>query len=458
MTARLDLSRVWASGNTSSSIIDPGGEKYSLGWIAEIPTFQHMNYLQYRTDTNVKTLAERGFFEWGGDIDYKKGALSWDETDGKVYVSKVASPNKLLTPSDNAREWDVSAVQIGMEVIAGYSSRIQEHVAKTDNTHRVTAHQAGTYTQVEIETKLSSLKNFLNQHEGSIANPHGVTAAQVGAVPISGGAYQGAVDFEADIMELNKGSPHTTGISGVGGMYLTMDEYSLGLNASGKAVWKEGGVEYLLLLKKDFDRLKADAEEDYAVPIPNFWMPLVDDINIYLGSGTCVFTGPAGIQYEDVRGVDTVTKLDEPVFTKDGFVGGPSGTALTISSSVAASENFTISWAATNNTEDLKGFPTDANAVMIQLGEYSQALNTRFEYEGYPIHNFFNHLHGTTVKFAAVMDDVGVKFYMDGVLMGVLDGEDLPIEGDIVLGGSDRAIQNLRIWSIALTPQQISTL
>ena len=85
MTTAKSLGRVWAK-TPKDPIRDPGESKYALGWVAEIPTYQVLNFLHNRIDTNILALAERGVFEWGADINYKKNALCWDETDGRIYV------------------------------------------------------------------------------------------------------------------------------------------------------------------------------------------------------------------------------------------------------------------------------------------------------------------------------------------------------------------------------------
>lgn len=59
------------------------------------------------------------------------------------------------------------------------------HTARTDNPHRVTAEQVGTYTKAVIDNLLNNLRTTLStattQHANLRNNPHGVTAAQVGA-------------------------------------------------------------------------------------------------------------------------------------------------------------------------------------------------------------------------------------------------------------------------------------
>lgn len=91
MATRPLLNRVWASTNAATRR-DPGDAKYIVGWTSEIPTFQVLNFLQFKTDTTFLAIAERGIAEWNVDITYTKGALTFDANNATVYVSLVSSP------------------------------------------------------------------------------------------------------------------------------------------------------------------------------------------------------------------------------------------------------------------------------------------------------------------------------------------------------------------------------
>ena len=97
---RPQLNRLWG-GNSSSTRRDPGDDKYLLGWLSEIPTFQVLNFLQYKMDTTMLAQAERGIFEWGSDVGYAKGAIAWDEVDKQIYVSQMQGPSTTLSPRGN---------------------------------------------------------------------------------------------------------------------------------------------------------------------------------------------------------------------------------------------------------------------------------------------------------------------------------------------------------------------
>ena len=331
MTTRLDVSRIWASTNADVSNTDPGTTKYLQGWIAEIPPFQYMNFLQNRIDTNIRALAERGVFEWGSDVDYDLGALAWDEVDGKVYKASVASPSTSLSPSVNLSQWDESIAQQSVGDINTLQADIDQHEANTSNPHSVTAAQANTYTAAQIDQLFNQNSADLSAHVADLANPHEVNAAQVGAVPITGGTYTGVVDFQAAVTELNKGAAGGTKlIDASDGMFISSGNYALGVNATGASVYKIGAVEYPLMSYSDYQQLRLDTGEDYSVPEPDFSMPLVSDINIYRGFGTSSYSAPSGRSYTDKTGTTQVAGTDEPAFSLEGLVGYDTGTSLSV--------------------------------------------------------------------------------------------------------------------------------
>lgn len=71
MTLPKSLELLWASGGGTA---DPGDTKFQLGWVSEIPTFEHFNYILNVLNTNLLSYAENDIFPWQGSIAYKAGA------------------------------------------------------------------------------------------------------------------------------------------------------------------------------------------------------------------------------------------------------------------------------------------------------------------------------------------------------------------------------------------------
>jgi len=147
------LGRVWASTPETPNI-DPGVSKYQLGWVAEIPVYQMLNFMDNRHDTNTLSLAERGVFQWGSDINYKQNAIAWDETDGYIYVSKVASPSTSTRPGLNTSQWEKSAIQITRKQYDDEVAAWNAHIANVANPHQLTCAILNTYTRPEIDVSI----------------------------------------------------------------------------------------------------------------------------------------------------------------------------------------------------------------------------------------------------------------------------------------------------------------
>lgn len=71
MTLPIDLNLIWAEGG---GVDDPGKDKYQLGWISEIPTYENFNYVLKALDTNILAYAEADIFPWQEGIAYQAGA------------------------------------------------------------------------------------------------------------------------------------------------------------------------------------------------------------------------------------------------------------------------------------------------------------------------------------------------------------------------------------------------
>ena len=161
MTNRTTLGRIWAEAGQR---VDPdanGSKKYRLGWLAEIPSYEVLNYLQWRIDIALTALAERGIPEWGNDIGYVLGALVWDNTNNTVYRAKVNAPSRGLAPSANLSQWEPSAIQISSLQWTTANNKIDTHIARKDNPHGVTAEQVNTYIKSVIDSKIATVNTTI---------------------------------------------------------------------------------------------------------------------------------------------------------------------------------------------------------------------------------------------------------------------------------------------------------
>lgn len=89
----------WAS---SGAVIAMDSTKQALGWVAEMMTFQNLNWLFRNITQHLKHLNERGIGQWDGATAYEVGALVM-HTDNEVYRC-ILNPPAFQDPS-NATYW-----------------------------------------------------------------------------------------------------------------------------------------------------------------------------------------------------------------------------------------------------------------------------------------------------------------------------------------------------------------
>ena len=471
MTTAKTLGRVWAM-TPAKPIRDPGESKYALGWVAEIPTYEVLNYLHNRIDANILALAERGVFEWGGDITYKKGALAWDETDGKIYIALIESPSKTLAPSNNPTQWTQSSIQISKADYDNLVAQVNNHITNYSNPHKLTAAQLGAYTKAQIDTLIANLQTELDAHEAA-SNPHGTDADDVGAVPITGGRYTGTVYHDANVIGIGADLTNAVKVD-TGKIFFKKGTLELGIDATGKPYFYDGTKQYLVN-EELFLTLKEANEKDYAVPLPDLLCNFQSDINVYAGTGPTTFTSSGGLTYVNKEGVTKTATVDEPRITKYGLAlrdstketlkvtrtnDGYGFTSFTDSLEVYATimndgfyTSFQDNSAFTRNIFRLTGsklefiYTNNAENVFVTLTNNLSAGR----------HNFTVSFDGTTNTISAYLD--GVKAYSAVITPPARTGWVSTTFGLTSGARSDDSyIQRFRSWATALTDKQVSTL
>ena len=174
---------------------------------------------------------------WGNDVTYKKHALAWDNADDHVYVSQIANPSKLLAPSLNPTEWKRSAIQLTVEGLETIDVDFATHISNTNNPHGTTAAKIGAYTRAQIDSIILANANEITAHESDTNNPHAVTAAQAGGVPKTGGVYTGDVTFDSGMVFINPSAGAGSVTSDVTGTFLRYGANKLGITNDGKPVF-----------------------------------------------------------------------------------------------------------------------------------------------------------------------------------------------------------------------------
>lgn len=95
MTTKPDVNIKWAE---SGSILEPDDAKKQLGWIAEVPTFQFMNFVLNRQDEFNAHVNEQGMPLWDAITDFPVDAFT--KVGNTIYTS-LQTPNINKEPTAN---------------------------------------------------------------------------------------------------------------------------------------------------------------------------------------------------------------------------------------------------------------------------------------------------------------------------------------------------------------------
>ena len=460
---RPKLGRIWSSANTATRR-DPGDAKYVTGWLAEIPTFQVLNYLQWTNDTTMQALAERGVFEWGGDIAYRKGSAVWDETNGSIYVSLLNNPSTTLKPSSNAAQWAPSAIQISRKSYDDIVAAMNTHIADvTTNPHKLTTVMLGTYNTTQIDALVAQYRAEVAAHANNTNNPHKLTAAIIGAVPITGGTYTGNVTMATGQVLLNASGTQVVRAD-ANRVYLKNAAGAMGVDANGKGfVQLTGGNPSEIITAATFAANKQLTEPNYATPAPIFYMPLIRDINIYTGGGLSADTFTADIQY-DSSGRYLMNQVQGTPGV-GGLTVTPSPLAADVETTVAMDITFNNTNAGSNTEAYSIGFGTQAPARNriypkssgVIVGRSGAVLIGTNIGDGKP-HRVVQRVTATSASLfidgLLVASDMTTAQSPIGTSNNIVGKSASAIAADLV----SMSVCNLRAWDVALTDSQISNL
>lgn len=466
MANRPVLGRVWASTGDN---FDPGDTKYRQGWLGEIPTYEVLNFIQNRTDLTLLAMAERGFSEWGGDIAYAQHAIVWDNLVGKVYLAKVANPDKTKAPSTNLAQWDLSAIQVTQQEVNDLHALLDSHIANLNNPHAVTALQAGTYDRATIQSKLILIQNNLDAHISRVDNPHGTTATQVGAVPVTGGTYTAPVTFNAPETKLNAAAgDHAVHADDVW-VGIRANDIQFGIDIAGRRAFYDNGEKHLLLTEAEYLEYRKTYEHEYAVPTPDFEIDFLSDINIKQGFGESVFTRPSTKTYINKSGISVTAAVDEPRWENQGML-----ISSTESELCFASADQNLSGFADRTVLLEVSLPRDVDArifdaqssidefIIVKASDGAATLRVEDSAGVQHAVTFGFAPANKPVKFAYSWSAAGeVKAYMDGVLGGTLTIVPAPLATyeDMHFGTVGKThMRKCQTWAQVLTDKQISTL
>lgn len=446
---RPKLNRIWADGSANRRR-DPGDAKYIQGWISEIPTYQVLNFLQYKVDTTLLAQAERGIFEWGNDVTYTRGALAWDSLVGAVFVSTAEGPSTSLAPSNNPTQWVRSSVGISRNQYDTIVASINAHIADiTGNPHQLTPARLNAYTRAETNTLVNQYRAMVTAHANDTNNPHKLTATQIGAVPITGGTYSGDVVFATGKILLNPAGTNLVGIVS-GGVYLQSAGGMLGITSAGVPMAGTNATQSKIVLESTFADLKALVEPNYASVQPDFEMQLNRDINIYRGSGTSQTNWSEAYSSDGAYSLQVTPSLANRLDLSINPVEGSMQltAAFDVNLGTVTSNNDAVLWQYGDGSAGFRIVLNTAGSIRANsstLAQLPQGWNR------------------VVVSASATF----IKIYVNGVIMvntTVNKTEPFPVGGHYLTSNAGAVvptyvyIKNWRSWRTALTDKQISAL
>ncbi|WYV99364.1 tail fiber protein [Pseudomonas phage vB_PpuM-NoPa] len=94
-----DMTYLWAIGG---DVVAPDNAKIQEGWAVEVVPRQWWNWMQYRTDSNIAYMLQKGLPEWDGTTEYLANK-SFVTVGGVVYKCIVTNTNK--NPTTNPANW-----------------------------------------------------------------------------------------------------------------------------------------------------------------------------------------------------------------------------------------------------------------------------------------------------------------------------------------------------------------
>lgn len=162
-TQKPDLTRVWANGAPPANVVDPDTTtpgKVNAGWQAEVPPFEHFNFLQKWFTQGLAHFNEQGIGVWDANTTYPVDALV-KGSDGRLYFSVSEQSNNDPT-SDGGNNWVESPITSG----ANFSNSVADMKATKYKNNILVVTKSFHNISIE-DTKGSSIYLILSSDDYS---------------------------------------------------------------------------------------------------------------------------------------------------------------------------------------------------------------------------------------------------------------------------------------------------
>lgn len=113
-TSKPNLTRTWAAGAPANNVVDPDTTtpgKFDAGWLAEVPPFEHFNFLQKLFTQGLAHNNEQGINIWDIDTTYPLDGLT-KGSNGVTYIAIVEQSGNDPV-SDGGTNWEVWNNSVG---------------------------------------------------------------------------------------------------------------------------------------------------------------------------------------------------------------------------------------------------------------------------------------------------------------------------------------------------------
>ena len=295
---------------------EQSANQYTTGWyvspgdpLVKQP-HQWINAWYQAVDWQLRRWGQESF-GWSPEIEYPQSAIAHEA--GKRYIAKQANTGK--RPSTSPGDWVEAAFAEADEAYAAYQalmSALTAHIQNKGDPHDVHAHQFGGSTKSEIDAQVAAQQSAADSHKAHRGNPHGVTPAQAGTLPATGGTFTGPVAMVTMVMGQG-GQVRMTGQ----GFELLADPTRFGINVSTREATLNGEV---MLRLGNYRALRQRNAWKFRVPEADIHFPLTSDLHMR----SSMFNGPtytanAGITYTNRAGVAATTAANEPGFGRGGL-------------------------------------------------------------------------------------------------------------------------------------------
>lgn len=190
-----DYAYIWADTGSRDK---PTDLKILQGWTAEIPPYQQGNWVEYRQDTAIRYILQKGIAEWQDDMDYY-AAKSVVNHLGKIYIARANSMGSApsstnadwedLTPNASTTVRGKIAIATQQEVDAGTvkdkavaPDTLKKKVDSLDTRFLQTSKNLTDLTNVNVARSALSISNLTNHKQAKAS-----TTITVDGVYLSGG-------------------------------------------------------------------------------------------------------------------------------------------------------------------------------------------------------------------------------------------------------------------------------